>query len=64
MLRLTREELARSAQVAISTLADFEVGRRRPHAGTLAAIRSTLEAAGVIFIDDDGQGAGLRLRKE
>ena len=30
---------------------------------TLAAIRAALEAAGVRFIDQNGEGSGVRLRK-
>ena len=64
MLRLTREQLAATAQVAVATLADFEVGRRQPHPRTLAAIRAALEAAGVEFIEENGGGMGVRLRRE
>lgn len=63
MLRLTREQLAQSASVAVATLADFEVGRRQPHPRTLKDIRAALEAAGVEFIPENGGGAGVRLRK-
>jgi hypothetical protein len=40
-------------------------GEKRPAAviGNLAAIRATLEAAGVVFIAENGGGAGVRLRK-
>lgn len=62
MLRLTREQLGQAASVAVATLADFETGRRQPHPRTLSAIRSALEAAGVIFIDQNGDGPGVRLR--
>ena len=30
---------------------------------TIAKIRSALEAAGVIFVEENGEGAGVRLRK-
>jgi transcriptional regulator with XRE-family HTH domain len=63
MLRLTRDQLADSAQVAVATLADFETGRRQPHPRTIAAIRTALESAGVEFIPENGGGAGVRLRK-
>ncbi len=62
MLRLTREQLAHSSEVAIATIADFEVGRRQPHPRTLSAIRAALEAAGVEFIAENGGGPGVRLR--
>ena len=32
-------------------------------AEALTAIRAALEAAGVIFLDNEGQGAGVRLHK-
>jgi len=32
--------------------------------GNLAAIRAALEAAGVIFIDENGERPGVRLRKK
>jgi transcriptional regulator with XRE-family HTH domain len=63
MLRLTRDDLAKDAKVAVATLADFEVGRRQPHPRTVDAIRAALEAAGVEFIPENGGGAGVRLRK-
>ena len=63
MLRLTREQLCESADVAVATLADFETGRRQPHPRTLAAIRAALESAGVEFIAENGGGPGVRLRK-
>ena len=31
---------------------------------TIAAIRSALESAGVIFVPENGEGAGVRLRKK
>ena len=49
------------AGVAVATLADFEVGRRDPHPRTLAAIRAALEAAGAIFVEENGDGPGVRL---
>ena len=63
MLRLTRDDLAKQANVAVATLADFEVGRRQQHPRTLDAIRAALEAAGVEFIHENGGGAGVRLRR-
>lgn len=63
MLRLTREQVAKASGVAVATLADFEVARRVPQPRTLAAIRAALEAAGVEFIDQNGAGPGVRLRK-
>jgi transcriptional regulator with XRE-family HTH domain len=64
MLRLTREHLAEAANVAIATIADFETGRRQPHARTNFALREALEAAGALFVAENGAGPGVRLRKD
>lgn len=56
-------ELAKEAAVAVDTVSRLERGEEiMPR--TLAAIRTALESAGVIFIDENGEGAGVRLRKE
>ena len=55
-------ELAKEAGVAVDTISRLERGEEiMPR--TLSAIRSALEAAGVIFIDENGEGPGVRLRK-
>ncbi len=55
--------LAASAGVSLSTVKDFEAGRREPLAANLDSIRAALEAAGVDFIAENGGGPGVRLRK-
>jgi len=57
-------ELARRAEVSRDTIADFENGGRTSSANNLAAIRAALETSGVIFIDENGEGPGVRLRKK
>jgi DNA-binding XRE family transcriptional regulator len=63
MLSWSQAQLADAAQVSRMTVVDFEAGRRSPHPNNLTAIRSALEAAGVIFVDENGEGPGVRLRK-
>lgn len=58
----SRDQAANAAKVAERTLVDFENGTRSPRDSTLTAIRGALEAAGVIFIDQNGNGPGVRLR--
>jgi hypothetical protein len=41
----------------------FEVGETVPLARTIDAICTALEAAGVIFVAENGEGPGVRLRK-
>jgi len=61
----TRADLSEKANVSQATLADFESGKpRNLYPRTLDDIQRTLEAAGVIFIASNGEGPGVRLRKE
>jgi transcriptional regulator with XRE-family HTH domain len=59
----SQSELGRRSNLSESTIRDFEKGRRLPSLNNLAAIRSALESAGVIFIDQNGEGPGVRLKK-
>jgi len=63
LIDLSQSALAEAASVGLSTLRNFESGRSYPVANNLAAIRRALESAGVIFIGENGQGPGVRLRK-
>lgn len=56
-------ELARVAQVSISTIKRMEDERLRPdRARSVAAMQGALETAGVRFLWDDGDGPGVRLK--
>ncbi|MFE8873401.1 helix-turn-helix domain-containing protein [Acetobacter persici] len=55
-------ELAAAADVSPNTIARLERGEELK-ASTIEAIRSALEAAGVEFIPENGEGAGVRLQK-
>ncbi len=63
LIPMSQDALAAASGVAKRTIASFEGGTAQPYARTVAAIRSALEAAGVIFIDENGDGPGVRLRK-
>ncbi|WP_018408778.1 helix-turn-helix domain-containing protein [Methylocystis rosea] len=56
-LQISQDELAKAANVGVSTVRDFEVGKRAPIAATQAAMRAALEAKGVCFVDREGDGA-------
>ena len=61
VLNLTQTDLAQAAGLGRSTVADYERADRMPNPASLAALRKALEAAGVLFIDPNGGGSGLRL---
>ena len=56
--------LAEAAGVHHNTVANFETGRYGGDAETIAALRSALEDVGVEFIEENGGGAGVRLKKQ
>jgi transcriptional regulator with XRE-family HTH domain len=55
-------ELAAAAKVSIDTVARFERGDELKER-TIEALQLTLEAAGIEFIDENGGGPGVRLKK-
>lgn len=55
-------ELAAMAEVSPNTVSRFERGEAL-YGRTVDALQAALEAAGVIFIDENGEGPGVRLRK-
>lgn len=61
-LGLGVRDLAAMADVAQATVSRLERGEELKPA-TIAAIRAALESAGVIFIEENGGGPGVRLRK-
>ena len=66
LLRWTVDDLAREAALGRNTILRAEVadGQTSLTAANDLAIRRALEAAGVEFIDEDGGGPGVRLRKQ
>lgn len=59
----SQEDLERESRIAKKTIADFERDARTQHASTGDALQSALQAAGVVFIPENGGGAGVRLRQ-
>ena len=54
-------DLAKLAEVSVDTVSRLERGEElMPR--TVAAIRAALETAGVMFLDQNGNGPGVRLR--
>jgi transcriptional regulator with XRE-family HTH domain len=55
-------DLAAAAKVSIDTVVRFERGDELMNR-TVEAIQRALEAEGIEFIDENGGGAGVRVRK-
>ena len=65
LLRWSAQELANASKVGVATIRRVEVieGEIPVTSANEAALRKALEAAGVVFIDENGGGPGVRLRK-
>ncbi|HTM79786.1 helix-turn-helix transcriptional regulator [Asticcacaulis sp.] len=63
LLNLKQDALAELSRVSRRTIAYFENGERMAVPATVEALRRALEAQGVIFIAENGDGPGVRIRK-
>ena len=65
ILRWSAEELSRQSSVSLRTIRRAELAEYLTNLTTPndLAVRRVLEAAGVEFIDENGGGPGVRLRK-
>jgi transcriptional regulator with XRE-family HTH domain len=65
LLRWSAEDLARESTLGVTTIRRAELAEAETSMTTAndSAVRRTLEAAGVDFIDENGGGPGVRLRK-
>ncbi len=67
MLRMEQSALAEASGVSTETIKRLErmtgelVGTR---VATINALKITLQAAGVIFVDENGEGPGVRMKKK
>jgi DNA-binding XRE family transcriptional regulator len=62
-LNWTVRDLAKAAGLHRNTITNIEVGRYAGDPETLAAIKAVLRRAGVDFIDENGGGPGVRLKR-
>lgn len=56
------QELAQKAGVGINTVNRFEAGHDARYS-SVEKMRKALEEAGVVFLSDEGDGPGVRLKK-
>jgi transcriptional regulator with XRE-family HTH domain len=66
LVRWSQGALAKAAGLSAETIKRVEAldGRASTTTGTEASIERALTRAGVIFIDENGEGPGVRLRKD
>ena len=62
-LNWTVRDLAEATGLHRNTISNIEIGRYGGDASTLSVIEKTFVRLGVEFIDENGGGAGVRLRK-
>ena len=63
MLGLTQSALAEACGISTTALNNIERSASDPKVSTLTGIQRALEAAGVIFVAENGEGPGVRLKK-
>jgi transcriptional regulator with XRE-family HTH domain len=63
LLRWTQDQLAGASGVHEATVRHFENEEVIPRRASLKVIRRAFEDAGVIFVEENGEGPGVRLRK-
>jgi transcriptional regulator with XRE-family HTH domain len=62
-LNWTVRDLAEAAKLHRNTITNIETGRYQGDEATLVAIEAVFKKAGVEFIEENGGGPGVRLRK-
>ena len=64
LLGMSQHDLATAAGLSVPTIKRVEgAGKVRASDKAIASVCTVLEAAGVEFIEENGGGAGVRLRK-
>ena len=63
LLGWSLSDLAGHIGVSTTTVWVFESGKPRPSVLNLDLVRIALKSAGVIFVEENGEGPGVSLRK-
>jgi DNA-binding XRE family transcriptional regulator len=63
LLEMNQADLAQNAGLGLSTVVDFEKKRRQVSEDAVLAIEAAFERAGIVFIEENGGGEGVRLKK-
>ena len=62
LINMKQDTLSELTDLSRFTINRFECGKRKPSLENLVAIRAALEVEGVIFLNRDKCGPGVRLR--
>jgi hypothetical protein len=62
LIEWSMEQLSQACAVDLQVIGDFEARFRRPDDDIKRRLRIALEAGGVVFIPENGGGAGVRLK--
>ncbi|GGE01498.1 transcriptional regulator [Aureimonas endophytica] len=62
LLEWSQLQLAEASGADVAAIRDFETGRLPPAEANVAALKGTLQNAGVEFVSEIGGGSGVRLR--
>ena len=62
-LNWTVRDLAAATGLHRNTISNIEIGRYAGDPATLTLLKDVLTREGVVFIDENGGGPGVRLRK-
>jgi len=63
LIAWSQQDLAQRSGIGTVAIHQLESGTSSPRRATLDVVKRAFEAAGVEFIDENGGGAGVRLRK-
>jgi transcriptional regulator with XRE-family HTH domain len=63
LLDWTQQQLADAARIGVATVRLFESEAAETRHATLAVVKRAFELAGIEFIDENGGGPGLGLKK-
>lgn len=64
LVEMTQNELAQASGVSLRSINNFERGERMLMRANMSSIVATLATAGVVFIDENSDGPGVRLAKK
>jgi ribosome-binding protein aMBF1 (putative translation factor) len=63
LLGWSQIKLTLASGIDAGAIRRFETGKRLPPRSVGRALSRTLKSAGVIFVEENGEGPGVRLRK-